>query len=190
MLFSYLYVCSFVFCNCSYAALSSTMLFPCAGVCGSAHVFYMNFTIWSVDVSLFCISCDVYSLKSLCDLLYNNKMLLKLYVYMFFFVFCNCSHAVLPSIFEFLISYCRTVGCFHARAWVLHFQGCARDPLCMNFTISSIWSMDDSLFCILCYAYSRKSLSNLYVQWQKYCFIVCMRVLVWISHLINWWLHV
>ena len=40
-------------------------------------------------------------------------------------------------------------------------------------------------------AYSLKSLCNLHVQWQKYCFIVCMRGLfVWISHLINWWFYV
>ena len=40
-------------------------------------------------------------------------------------------------------------------------------------------------------AYSLKSLPNLYVKCQKYCFIVCMRVLfVWISHLISWWFYI
>ena len=123
-----------VFCNCSHAAISSTLL--CARMFVGPRAFYMNFTIRSIDDSLFGISCDVYSLKSLYDSLYNDKILFKLYVYVFCFVFCNCSHAVLPSVFAvrmskwlgraivhvFLISYSRAGWCFRARAWVLHFQ--------------------------------------------------------------------
>ena len=138
----------FVFCNCSHAALSSTLLFPCASVCGSWCV-YMNFTIWSIDDSLFGISCDVYSLKNLCDSLYNDKMLFKLYVYMFFF-----SSVTVPMLFFLLIllfpcewlwkrsymsfSFPMAVlgGAFGLVFGSCIFNGCARDPLCMNFIIS------------------------------------------------------
>ena len=65
----------------------------------SADAFYMNFTICSIDVYLNSISCDVYSLKSVYDSLFNDKTLFKLNVYSFIFVFCNCSHAILSSLF-------------------------------------------------------------------------------------------
>ena len=185
-MFSYLFVCSFVFCNYSHGALSSTMLFPSASVCVSAHALYMNFTIGSIDVSLFGTSCDVYSLKSLYDSLYNDKMLLKLYVYMFFFCFLKCSHTSLSSYFccshewvvggalvhEFLISYSHAGWCFQARAWVLHFQRVCSWSFVYEFHHFTIRSTDDSLFDISCNAYSLRCIVSekavwLVVKWQN-----------------------
>ena len=65
-----LIICMHVFfvvlCNSPHAALSSIFLFLCASVCGTARAFYMNFTIGSIDDSLFGISCDrcIFSEKS------------------------------------------------------------------------------------------------------------------------------
>ena len=86
---------------------------------------------------------------------------------------------------EFLISYSRTGWCFQARAWVLYFQRLCSWSIMYEFHhLVSGWLI--ILYIML--AYSLKNLCNLYVQWQKYCFIVCMRVLfIWISHLISWW---
>ena len=60
----------------------------------------------------------------------------------------------------------------------------------MNFTISPFdQRMIPYFMCHACLL--SENLCNLYVQWQKYCFIVCMRVVfVWISHLINWWFYI
>ena len=97
------------------------------------------YCVYDCMTRTFCdgISYDVYSLKSLYDSLYNDKMLSSYMYICFFFVICNCSHAVLPSIFvvpmrecmvgwalvhEFLVSCARAGWCSQARAWVPHFS--------------------------------------------------------------------
>ena len=129
----------------------------------------------------------IYSMKSLYNSLYNDKMLFKLYCIYFLFDFCNCSYAVLPSIFccsnarvaqgklvhVFLISYSRAGWCFQARAWVLNFWRLCSFSFVYEFHHFTIRSTDDSLFDIIsCNAYYLRCIFSeksvwLVVKWQN-----------------------
>ena len=119
MLSNYLYACFFVvFCNCLHAALSSTLLFLCACVCGTACAFfYMNFTIGSIDESLFGISCYVYSLESLYMTHCTMTKCCLSYMYICSFLFSVTVPMLLFLLFLlFPCRHARVVGGAHARA--------------------------------------------------------------------------
>ena len=93
---------------------------------------------------------------------------------------------------EFLISYSHTAWVVFSGSWL----GSAFSMAVL--VIHCVWISPFHHLIIgwfpilyIMLAYALKRLCNLYMQWQKYCFIVCMRVLfVWISNLINWWFYI
>ena len=155
--------------------------------------------LWRVWYILRCI----FSEKSVW-LVVHWQNVVWLYVYMFFFVICNCFHAVLPSIFavpmrEWLGEHsCMSSsfpiavldGAFRLMLVFRIFNGCARDPLCMNFTISPF---DQRMIHYLIY-FAMLILWKVCVTYmcrdKSIVFVVCMRVLSCFTETIVYELHI
>ena len=118
MLSNYLYAYFFSVTVPMLLFLLLTLLFLCASVCGRARAFYMNFTIRSIDDSLFGTSCDVYSLKSVYMARCTTTKCCLSYLYICSFLF----FVTVPMLFFliFLLFPCAS-GWGSARARVPHF---------------------------------------------------------------------
>ena len=136
------------------------------------------------------LSCDVYSLNSMYDSLYNDKMLSSyMYInYVLFIVFCNCSHAVLPSIFAVPMREWLGEHSFTSSSFPIAVLGGAQRLCSWSFMYEyhhfTVWSTDESLIDISCNAYSVNDCVQYVFCCSSSLFKCCSSVYFCCSHVI------